>query len=266
MFGKQEPDVLALALGDAKWFAARVCAAEDSHRLHEAVIGLPKLRWKGKEMLPKWSAIANAAETAEQSGDYHGGAVIGLALTLLRVEYWLQGESFRRPVSLLGKPDLRAWQTLALTSLRCCGELSPETVVAKDNVVWWSARGTSLRLAQFLTWMNGLDGRVLQDKFDRISVMGTLAYSLPPLEGAGYFEAFCVRLEQASGQVEPEQIASWSPATPVPSVAVVAAPTTNPAGWYPDPSGRFELRFWAGTQWSEHVSRAGQQYLDSPVY
>ena len=38
-----------------------------------------------------------------------------------------------------------------------------------------------------------------------------------------------------------------------------------PAGWYADPSSRFELRYWDGNQWSEHVSRAGQQYTDPPV-
>ena len=38
-----------------------------------------------------------------------------------------------------------------------------------------------------------------------------------------------------------------------------------PAGWYADPSSRFELRYWDGAQWTEHVSRAGQQYTDPPV-
>ena len=38
-----------------------------------------------------------------------------------------------------------------------------------------------------------------------------------------------------------------------------------PAGWYADPAGRFELRYWDGSAWTEHVSRAGQQYTDPPV-
>jgi hypothetical protein len=38
-----------------------------------------------------------------------------------------------------------------------------------------------------------------------------------------------------------------------------------PAGWYADPAGRFELRYWDGIQWSEHVSRGGQGYIDPPV-
>ena len=44
-------------------------------------------------------------------------------------------------------------------------------------------------------------------------------------------------------------------------------PTTPavPAAWYKDPSGRFELRYWNGTTWTEHVSRNGQQFTDPPV-
>lgn len=38
-----------------------------------------------------------------------------------------------------------------------------------------------------------------------------------------------------------------------------------PAGWYADPADRFELRYWDGGQWTEHVARQGQQYTDPPV-
>ena len=51
-----------------------------------------------------------------------------------------------------------------------------------------------------------------------------------------------------------------APATPEPA----AAPAV-PAGWYADPAGRFELRYWDGSTWTEHVSRAGQQFTDPPV-
>jgi hypothetical protein len=53
---------------------------------------------------------------------------------------------------------------------------------------------------------------------------------------------------------------------PVAASPVAAAPVvTTPAGWYPDPSGRFEMRYWDGTAWTEHVSRQGQQFTDPPV-
>ena len=59
-------------------------------------------------------------------------------------------------------------------------------------------------------------------------------------------------------------------AEPMAAAAPAAAPAPAPAdavpaGWYPDPSSRFELRYWDGTRWTEHVSRGGQQSTDPPV-
>ncbi|MEQ1787916.1 MAG: phospholipid scramblase-related protein [Acidimicrobiales bacterium] len=39
----------------------------------------------------------------------------------------------------------------------------------------------------------------------------------------------------------------------------------TPANWHPDPFGRHELRYWDGSQWTEHVSSHGKQSLDPPV-
>ena len=52
--------------------------------------------------------------------------------------------------------------------------------------------------------------------------------------------------------------------TPAYQPAAAAAPAV-PAGWYADPAGRFDLRYWDGGAWTEHVSRAGQQYTDAPT-
>ena len=54
----------------------------------------------------------------------------------------------------------------------------------------------------------------------------------------------------AAAQAQPAQQAG-----PVPSV---------PANWYKDPSGRFEMRYWNGTEWTEHVATAGKQSIDPP--
>ncbi|HET8559293.1 MAG TPA: DUF2510 domain-containing protein [Marmoricola sp.] len=35
-----------------------------------------------------------------------------------------------------------------------------------------------------------------------------------------------------------------------------------PADWYPDPSGRWDYRYWNGHSWTAHVSRAGTAYVD----
>ena len=34
--------------------------------------------------------------------------------------------------------------------------------------------------------------------------------------------------------------------------------------WYPDPFGRHELRYWDGSQWTEHVASHGRQSTDPP--
>jgi hypothetical protein len=55
---------------------------------------------------------------------------------------------------------------------------------------------------------------------------------------------------------------SWSGSS---QQAATPATPAVPAGWYADPAGRFELRYWDGSAWTEHVSRGGQQYTDPPV-
>jgi Protein of unknown function (DUF2510) len=64
---------------------------------------------------------------------------------------------------------------------------------------------------------------------------------------------------EAATQVQPE-VAAVQPAQ-----AAQPAASAVPAGWYADPAARFELRYWDGNTWTEHVSRAGQQFTDPPV-
>jgi hypothetical protein len=72
-----------------------------------------------------------------------------------------------------------------------------------------------------------------------------------------------------AAEPEPEPPAAEPPAAEPPAAEPPAAEPASgqvaPAGWYADPSGRFELRYWDGSQWTEHVSRSGQQYTDPPV-
>ncbi len=72
----------------------------------------------------------------------------------------------------------------------------------------------------------------------------------------------------ATPSYEPAAAATPAAAAAAPAAAhtpePVAAPAV-PAGWYADPAGRFELRYWDGSTWTEHVSRAGQQFTDPPV-
>ena len=58
---------------------------------------------------------------------------------------------------------------------------------------------------------------------------------------------------------------SYNPAPSYQSQPAAPAAPAVPAGWYADPAGRYELRYWDGGTWTEHVSRAGQQFTDAPV-
>ena len=62
-----------------------------------------------------------------------------------------------------------------------------------------------------------------------------------------------------------EPVSTYPPAAAAAAQPAAAATPAVPAGWYADPAGRFELRYWDGNTWTEHVSRAGQQYTDPPV-
>ncbi|HUP72430.1 MAG TPA: phospholipid scramblase-related protein [Acidimicrobiales bacterium] len=39
-------------------------------------------------------------------------------------------------------------------------------------------------------------------------------------------------------------------------------PPVTPPGWFPDPLGRHEQRYWDGQQWTEHVASHGRQSVD----
>ena len=80
------------------------------------------------------------------------------------------------------------------------------------------------------------------------------------LGGTGADDHFTVAEEPAAEPATADIGASTTGATSAAADAGAA-----PAGWYADPSSRFELRYWDGSQWTEHVSRAGQQYTDPPV-
>ena len=45
----------------------------------------------------------------------------------------------------------------------------------------------------------------------------------------------------------------------------MTTPTTTPAGWYPDPGGRHEFRYWDGASWSPQVSDGGLTATDAQL-
>ena len=45
----------------------------------------------------------------------------------------------------------------------------------------------------------------------------------------------------------------------------MSTPTMTPSGWYPDPSGRHEYRYWDGRGWSSQVSDSGDTATDTEL-
>ena len=81
-------------------------------------------------------------------------------------------------------------------------------------------------------------------------------------EPAGWAVAPDNDVAELAAQVGADDIAADQA---VEAAVEAAAESSVPAGWYADPSGRYELRYWDGGAWTEHVSRAGQQFTDPPV-
>lgn len=75
---------------------------------------------------------------------------------------------------------------------------------------------------------------------------------------------YCAFLRRPTNSAVPSSAVVSGPSTPVASTAT-ASSAAAPAAWYPDPSKRFELRYWDGAEWTEHVARGGQQFTDQPV-
>ena len=49
---------------------------------------------------------------------------------------------------------------------------------------------------------------------------------------------------------------------PTPAAAQQPKPAGTPAGWYADPTQRYELRFYDGSKWTEHVTTGGNKGVD----
>ncbi len=98
-------------------------------------------------------------------------------------------------------------------------------------------------------------------------------------DGTNWFHAFIrhagsVQVAPRPGMSTPTSTTTGTgtTASPTASAPQAAAPVTAststapavPANWYKDPSGRFELRYWNGSAWTEHVSTGGAQSIDPP--
>jgi hypothetical protein len=97
---------------------------------------------------------------------------------------------------------------------------------------------------------------------DTPTLPGNDAAATAVAEPAGWAAAPDNDVADLAAQVGADDIAADQA---VEAAVEAAAESSVPAGWYADPSGRYELRYWDGSAWTEHVSRAGQQFTDPPV-
>ena len=76
---------------------------------------------------------------------------------------------------------------------------------------------------------------------------------------------YCAFLRRPTSATSPAATTTPFQATTQITSTVTASSSAAPAAWYADPSRRFELRYWDGAEWTEHVARGGQQFTDQPV-
>ena len=106
--------------------------------------------------------------------------------------------------------------------------------------------------------------------------MGTQAppagwYQDPGGPGLRYWDGSQWTQHVRSRDVAPQPVAPQpvavapQPAAVAPQPVAVAAAAGPPAGWHPDPTRRFELRYWDGAQWSEHVATSGGWRGTDPI-
>ena len=75
---------------------------------------------------------------------------------------------------------------------------------------------------------------------------------------------YCAFLRRPTSATSPAATTTPFQAT-AQATTTATSSTAAPAAWYPDPSKRFELRYWDGAEWTEHVARGGQQFTDQPA-
>lgn len=104
------------------------------------------------------------------------------------------------------------------------------------------------------------------EEFDSTVLLVTIGKYSPALD---LFERFSRDLQARLTEAENSPGSRPTSATTVQTdhvPEVVSAPQTPmpSAGWYPDPNGRFEHRYWDGSVWTSHVAHRGVQ-SESPL-
>jgi hypothetical protein len=228
------------------------------------------------------SAAVVGSEANDAVDAFFGGcSVFFLALTGMGVLFvvWMyraarNNESFGRPGALhpawavggwfvpLGSLVLPAiqmqqlWRGSDATVAR--GDLGWRRIPSSPLVWgWWAAYVTAqvLTFVGFSLFGDTDDGtvRALLDRLDDVRlgvilfVIGQALMVLAAALGAAVVVTLSRRQAEAAALLGP------APAQPV---------AASPPAWHPDPTGRFDHRYWDGRAWTDHVSRDGLAQTD----
>lgn len=156
-------------------------------------------------------------------------------------------------------------------------------VLTDRRLVFLSTGSNDLSAMKFLAGARGTDAvlNVSQTGSLDISALtneGALDVPATQLRGAelhGMFKVLTVRWVDGAGVEHAATFAeknggmpggpAWVELLDRVAAQASAAPRSQPdvaEGWFADPHGRHELRYWDGTRWTEHVSDRGQLGTD----
>jgi len=117
--------------------------------------------------------------------------------------------------------------------------------------------------------VSAFDSDTLASTLTAKSADGWAVVSIVSVRDGSEVIAFLSRDTVTNTNPTPASIQTATPsATPTSTPATVTSPAatpTVPADWYKDPAGRYDYRYWDGTKWTEHVSRAGTVHKDPPT-
>ena len=187
--------------------------------------------------------------------------VLGLSLLAIMV--------IAVPLGLFGptKPDTKGYES-AVGSARSTADINEsraEGAPQQSVVNGWHLNELAeieIRQTNDLLTLLHLIAVVLLGTVAAVIIAGVSAVR-PKGEGVVAGTGSLPETDRAPSAVAPN-VAVGSPAVSAPSVATPAA--SAPPNWFPDPTGRFEYRYWDGMAWTADVATGGMETTDpSPV-